>query len=273
MNLTDSKRDFKDIKYILTSSMRTKLLISLYEKGKNLEQLRNDIPKPSATILHGLKELENLSYVKKINKSYYLTSNGKLLAVNMIKLIENWFTIHKNETFWNTHDLDDLPKKAIRNIFLLKESECIVSTNTDLTRSLNRYLKILSESETIKIILPICSETHLMYMEKLLKKDSLKEIEIITSANILNSMNKIPKFRNILENDKIKVMTLNKELKVFLTCTDEYMTLSLFFKDNHFDDSQILINNSKNGLKWGHSLFNHFEKQTLIQKCKEDENG
>ena len=37
MNLTDSKRDFKDIKYILTSSMRTKLLISLYEKGKNLE--------------------------------------------------------------------------------------------------------------------------------------------------------------------------------------------------------------------------------------------
>ena len=64
MNLTDSKRDFRDIKYILTSSMRTKLLISLYEKGKNLEELRNDIPKPSATILHGLKELEKIKLKK-----------------------------------------------------------------------------------------------------------------------------------------------------------------------------------------------------------------
>ena len=68
--------DYKDMKYILTSTMRTKIIISIYEKSKNLEDLRTELEKPSATILHGLKELENLNYVKKLNKYYSLTSNG-----------------------------------------------------------------------------------------------------------------------------------------------------------------------------------------------------
>ena len=89
MNKTMKNNEFRDIKYILTSTMRTKLLISLKECGKNLEALRNDIPKPSATILHGLKELENMHYVKKVNKTYHLTSNGELLTINLLKLIEN----------------------------------------------------------------------------------------------------------------------------------------------------------------------------------------
>ena len=29
--------EFKNVKYILTSSMRTKLLLAIYEKSKNLE--------------------------------------------------------------------------------------------------------------------------------------------------------------------------------------------------------------------------------------------
>ena len=32
---------------------------------KNLDDLRIELEKPSATILHGLKELENLNFVKK----------------------------------------------------------------------------------------------------------------------------------------------------------------------------------------------------------------
>ena len=113
----NENHEFKNIKYILTSTMRTKLIISIYEKEKNLEELRNELKKPSATILHGLKELENLNFVKKINKNYSLTSNGYLLAVNMLKLIENWYSINKNEIFWNRHDLKCIPKDLLKKLF------------------------------------------------------------------------------------------------------------------------------------------------------------
>ena len=65
------KEEYQGIKYILTSTMRTKLLLSIYNESKNLDDLRIELEKPSATILHGLKELENLNFVKKVQKYYH----------------------------------------------------------------------------------------------------------------------------------------------------------------------------------------------------------
>ena len=63
-------KEFKDVKYILTSSMRAKLLLALYRIPKNLDELRSELKKPSATILHGLKELESINLVRKAQKYY-----------------------------------------------------------------------------------------------------------------------------------------------------------------------------------------------------------
>ena len=81
-------KEFSGLKYILTSEMRSKLLLTIYDDSKNLDDLRNELKKPSATILHGLKELENNNLVRKVQKYYELTSNGYLITTNMIKLIE-----------------------------------------------------------------------------------------------------------------------------------------------------------------------------------------
>ena len=35
------------------------------------------------------------------------------------------------------------------------------------------------------------------------------------------------------------------------------MSLTLFFKDGHYDDSQILIDKSQEGMKWGNLLYYH----------------
>ena len=59
MTSAETKRElseeFSGIKYILTSGMRSKLLIAMYENPKNLDELRNELKKPSATILPILK--------------------------------------------------------------------------------------------------------------------------------------------------------------------------------------------------------------------------
>ena len=110
MNIAKDKntQEFKNVKYLLTSSMRTLILVVLYEDKKNLNEIRDELQKPSATILHGLKELEDNNLIKKDRKYYKLTSNGYLLATNVIKLIDNWHAIDKNKIFWNNHDLDGI---------------------------------------------------------------------------------------------------------------------------------------------------------------------
>lgn len=262
--MNKNKKEYKDIKYILTSTMRTKLIISTYKKEKNLEDLRNELKKPSATILHGLKELENLNYIKKTNKYYSLTSNGYLLAINMIKLIENWYAVSKNEIFWNNHFLEDIPEKNLKNLYLLKNADCVNSINKDLSKPLTTYIELISKSKNLKIILPIFSEIHLNTLLNLVKKEKFEFLEIITTNEILKSIKENEDFNKTMKSSKkIKIKKLKKPVKIFLTCSEEYMTMNLFLKDGHYDDSQLLIDYTDEGLKWGKYLFKHYSMKII----------
>lgn len=248
--------EYKNIKYILTSTMRSRLILTMYKSPKNLEELRNELHKPSATILHGLKELENKNLIRKIQKQYQLTSNGFLLATNMVKLIENWSSINKNTDFWDTHNLTGIPKELLKNMYLLKDATYITSTTSDLSNAFNRYIKLISTSNELKIIMPIYSENHFKHMIELLNENKLKYLELIVNKEILNSMklNNVLK-KNLIKNKKVKIICVEDTLKLFLTYSPTFMSLTLFFKDGHYDDSQILIGKSENTLKWASELY------------------
>ena len=50
------------------------------------------------------------------------------------------------------------------------------------------------------------------------------------------------------------------DTKIFLTYSPNFISMTLFFKDGHYDDSQILIGESKNALKWGSKLYKKYNK-------------
>lgn len=252
-------REYRDIKYILTSNMRAKLLLALYEIPKNLDELRKELTKPSATILHGLKELETINLVKKAQKCYELTSNGYLLTTNMVKLIENWYALSKNEIFWDNHDLSDIPEEIMKNIYLLKDAEYINSTTSDLSIAFNKYINLISNSTELQMILPIYSENHFKHIIALLNEDKLKKIEIIITTEIYRSIETNETFRKeLLNSKKVNVIIINKPVTIFLTQSKEFMSLTLFFKDGHYDDSQILIAHDENAKKWAISLWEFY---------------
>ena len=248
-------KEFKDVKYILTSSMRAKLLLALYRIPRNLDELRNELKKPSATILHGLKELEAINLVRKAQKCYELTSNGYLLTTNMVKLIENWYSLDKNEAFWDNHDLTDIPDEIIKSIYLLKDAEYVNSTTSDLSIAFNRYIKLISNSRKLQIIMPIYSENHFKHMIDLLNNEKIDELRLIISKEIYDSICENESFKQeLLENEKVLIKITEDNLKIFLTYSEKFMSLTLFFKDGHYDDSQILIGKDKNALKWAYDL-------------------
>lgn len=247
--------EFSGIKYILTSSMRSKLLLVIYDGPKNLDELRNELKKPSATILHGLKELETINLIRKVQKYYELTSNGFLLTTNLVKLIENWYAINKNKTFWNGHDLDGIPDESLKDIYLLKNADYVASTTSDLSNAFNTYIQLISKATKLKIILPIYSENHLKHLIKLINGEKLKKLEMVVSEEILNSIeeNELLK-KELINNEKVEIECVKRELKFFLTYSEEFMSLTLFFKDGHYDDSQLLIAKGENAIKWAAAL-------------------
>lgn len=258
----NNTKEYQNVKFLLTSNIRTKLILAIHGGPKNLEELRKELKKPSATILHGLKELENMNIVKKSGKTYELTSNGYLLAVNMIKLIDNWYSINKNQKFWDNHDLEDIPQDMLKKIYLLKDAEYVHSTTSDLANAFNKYVELISESKELHIYLPIYSENHFKHIIEVLNSDELEYLELIVNEDILNSIDKNKDIKAVLiKNDKIDVKCVERPLKLFITYSESFMSLSLFFKDGHYDDSQMLISKNSDGIKWAKEIFKLMKKQ------------
>lgn len=254
--LKNETQEFKNVKYLLTSSMRTLILVVLYNNRKNLNEIRDELKKPSATILHGLKELEENNLVKKDRKYYSLTSNGYLLATNVIKLIDNWYTIEKNKFFWNNHDLSGIPESFLNKLYLLKDAEFISSTTSDLSNAFNMYVQLISTAKELKIILPIYSENHFKQFIKLLKSNQLENLTIMLNTKILQMIKRSRYLKkSLLEDERVSIIEISDEPKLFLTFSKDFMTLTLFFKDAHYDDSQIIVDKHKSAIKWSENLF------------------
>ncbi len=256
-----NEAEFQNVKYLLTSSMRTLILVVLYNESKNLNEIRNELKKPSATILHGLKELEDNNLIRKERKYYSLTSNGHILATNIIKLINNWYSIENNEIFWNNHELSGIPKTFLNKLYLLKDVEFVSSTTSDLSNAFNTYINLISSARKLTIILPIYSENHFNNFIDLVKSDDLKHLRIILNSKILKSMQRSRYIKKLLlENKKVEIIETEEDPKLFLTYSEDFMTLTLFFEDGHYDDSQIIIGENKNAIKWAEELFNYYNK-------------
>lgn len=255
-------QEFKNVKYLLTSSMRTLILVVLYNDRKNLNEIRDELKKPSATILHGLKELEENNLIKKDRKYYELTSNGYLLATNIIKLIDNWYALEKNKYFWNDHDLSGIPENLLNKLYLLKDAEFISSTTSDLSNAFNKYIELISTTTELTIMIPIYSENHLKYLIKLLKNGNLKRLTLLVNTEIFRTMKRSRYLKkSLLENENVNIIETGENFKIFLTFCKDFMTLTLFFKDNHYDDSQIIIDKHKSAIKWSEELFAYYKRR------------
>ncbi|MDR2967921.1 MAG: DUF1724 domain-containing protein [Methanobacteriaceae archaeon] len=257
--------EFSYIRHILSSTMRTKLLLSLYNNKKKLATLRDDLKKPSATILHGIKELEKNSLIKKFDKYYSLSSTGYILAVNLIKLIEKWYSIGHNIDFWKNQDISAIPSQYLKEIGIFQNPEYIISDENDLIKPLNEYIKLISKSNKLKIALPIFSKVHLDAIVH--KLDNNCDIELIIDENIFESINsngyRKKLFKNSNYNEKrnnLKIWKVKENLNLFLTVCEDFLSLSLFFEDGSYNDSKILLDKSEKAIDWGLSLFNHYKE-------------
>ena len=77
-NVVEKYDDFLNVRFLLASEMRPRLLLLLLDSNYDLNGFRDALKKPSASVLHGLNELESINLIKKNFKSYALTSKGTL---------------------------------------------------------------------------------------------------------------------------------------------------------------------------------------------------
>jgi predicted transcriptional regulator len=260
INLFDDVYD--DFKFLAISNVRTKIMISLSFGTKNLKILREETSLNSSTILHAMNQLDKKNLVTRKAEFYSLSSTGKITALKLINVIKALSSLKSHQKFWMEHDINGIPEPFLWRIGSLKDSSIIESTNSNLTKPFNTYLKLLSAEKQVKAVSPMFFSHHINHIVEILKHEG--KVDIILTQEVLESIleysNK-SKFEKLIKSSRLNIWVTG-ELGVAFTTTPNFFIMGLFSSDGTYDLSSNLLSHNKDAIGWGNELFDYYRKRS-----------
>ncbi|MDR0471753.1 MAG: DUF1724 domain-containing protein [Nitrososphaerota archaeon] len=251
----------------LRSDLKLSILLSLLEGKKKLGDIGKETKTRETTILHALKELEQLELTTKSDGTYQLTTLG-VLEIQICKgSYQSFDILKKYKDFWLTHDISCIPPTLMMKIGDLTDSVLIKATATDLQKVHETYIELLLSSKTMLGISPIFHSEYVYAVTEILRQGG--NISLIVTPEILeNIQQRDPDPENTSKHisDGSLEIYLNDDLKVGLTITEKVWSLGLFSLSGEYDYTRDLRGNGEEGLEWGKQLFRKMlEKSTKVQ--------
>jgi predicted transcriptional regulator len=253
---------------ILRSEIKTNILLNLYKKKMALAELRAEVGSRDTTILHALKDLEDLKLTDKFERKYMLTTLGIMEAVILQGYSITTETLSKFRDFWLQHEIKTIPPQLQRRIGDLYDSILIKNESSELAKVHENFLKILQNSKKIIGISPIFHPEWMGAFSYVLSQGA--SVELILTGEILEKIMKsielpITKkeerelLTNYLKKERLKIF-LNEAPRVALTITENAFTMGLFNQSGEYDYSVDLVSFEHQALEWGRDLFQYFLK-------------
>nr|WP_295165069.1 ArsR family transcriptional regulator [uncultured Methanosphaera sp.] len=255
---------YDHIDYVCRSELRLEILYALMRGDKTSEELNEKLNIQKTNLLRTLKELEEAKFVQKKAKKYSLTSVGNLVIRNTNQFFENFFCVSKHEEFWETHSLVNIPFRFIRNINIWKNAELVKSSGLVYNKPMNTLLRRCGSASRFRVVLPIFSLFHLeIFLDAIYENNGL--MDLITSKIVYDAIVEsdiADDFLKACEDGYVRVwIDYDNEINMFLTATDKFYSLSLFYMDNSYDDATMLISDDENYFKKIDNIFDCYTKK------------
>ncbi len=240
-----------DLKFITSSDIRSKIIISLKEGQKKLGDLKDEVHMRSSSILHSMSQLESRDLIIREFQSYSLSQTGEMIAIILIDMINSFSLIKKHKEFWLDHELKEIPEELIDQIECLGDFKVI---NSPILDSLGQFIfkELFCKSKVIKGII-----SPLIIYDELKVANEKDNIHIILADNTLNEV--LDFENNTIE--KIKLWKIKEDLKLVLIVTDNFLLLKLPELNEKQDFPSYLMSETEESIKWGNKLFNYYLNQ------------
>ena len=264
--VTIYKKVEKNLRFLTSSGLRNKIILSLSDGMKDLEDIKTETGSDSSTIIHAVRDMEQEKLIIEIKEGYHLTPVGKILSLKLLDLVKTLYTLEKHQDFWLNHDINGIPDEFLERIHELKEYDIISSSPKNIWRSFSMYLELVRKAKEFRGVSPIFHPDFVTIIEKLAKKKI--DIHIIVTDDILDSILRTLDTRQrkvlleILKTDNFGLWITDLNPRVAFTVTNSTLSLALFSKDGTFDTSHNLISKYNQSLKWGRELFDYYLKES-----------
>ncbi|MCQ1535892.1 winged helix-turn-helix domain-containing protein [Methanosarcina sp. KYL-1] len=249
------KSELMDLVFL--SEKRKNLLLFLKSGPKSMDEIRDTLQASSTSILPQIKKLKEQNLVVQQDKTYELSSIGKVLVEKMQPLVNTMELFEDNFEYWAERDLQGIPPFLRRRIGELGKCKLI---KPDLNRMFEfdpEFMENLFSSEHVLEILAYFHPDLTTICRELTK--TRVEISLIMADSVLQRCIEDHRedLRNLLGLEYVKIFRYSGDLRIAdLTVTDKFLMISLFPRDRNFD-RESLISYDPSALKWGTDLFSY----------------
>lgn len=244
----------EEIKYISNSFIRLDIVGTLFSRSKTMKEINSDTGLSYSSISSNIHNLELGGYVFREFNKYHLSNIMNIYFENILDFQKTIITLDNLRRFFNNHCVNKLPKNAILNLFLLKDSYLLESGEIDIYKTRTFILHSLNNAKYVKGILPNTFSTMGEKLNELVSKN--RKVELLISDEIYSTFCK-----NIDFKPNLKVNSFENKSNFSLLITDEVIILSLFRVDGIFDQNRLLISKTERGKKWANMLFEEFKNK------------
>lgn len=251
-----------DIRFLAQSEIRLKILSELDKEPNNVTGLVRQTNITYSSVSSNVCKLEKHNLIRRIKNKYYVNPMTKVYFKTLMDFKSSVDMINEYNSFWSKHNIKQLSITSVKQITDLKNSELIETTPIDIYKTHNTIKEQLMNSKNVKAIFPYLHPDYPGIIERIIKKGG--KIELIVPQSIYKEL--IFRInRNIrlkaMKKGKLKIHNFKDELFLYLTISNENMSLGLFKTDGSFDQNRILISDNTNATIWAEELFDHIKMQ------------
>ena len=252
----------EDIKFLAKSEIRLKILSELNKKPNSVTGLVRQTNITYSSVSNNVCKLEKHNLIRRIKNKYYVNPMTKVYFNTLIDFKNSVEMIRNYNSFWSKHNINQLSITSVKQISDLKYAKLVETTPIDIYKTHNATKRQLTMSKNVKGIFPYLHPEYPTIIEKILKRGG--SVELIVSQNIFKELtfriNRELRLKAIKE-EKLKIYNFKEDLNLYLTISDESMSLGLFKTDGSFDQNRILISDNINSKIWAEDLFKHIKMQ------------
>lgn len=252
-----------DIKFLTASDVRTKIILSLSESDKGLNEFRSELDLQSSSISRALKALEKEDMVFKREDKYFLSGFGKIIGLKLENIFKSVHTIKKCEKIWLNHYINGIPSFLIKKMGSFNNSFIIESTHMDIIKPYTYYSEILSKCNKIRAISSIFYYPFLQLYEERFENNA--EVEMILTTLILDVVLKtipLDRLEEMISSGYFKLLEIDEDVNMQFTVTEEFVSIGLFSDEGLYDATMMLISYDADAISWGNELFDHYLKKS-----------
>jgi predicted transcriptional regulator len=258
------EKHHKLIHLIYSSRLKIQILLTLLGGNAPLSRLRDVTGSTSQAVIPKIRTLESLSLIESIDYEYRLTPIGRIVAESIENYIYLMGGIDKHQTFLATHDLSDIPKEFLRRIGDLQLADVKFDTTTDMFFVYRHYLDILKDARYIHGISSAASPGLASFLAE--KVAQGVPVELVVSQEVVAVLKEEPyvsNLRQIAGSGNFILWITGQSIKIGLTITDKYLSLSLYkLGTNQYDTSTDLFSDDPTAVAWGEGLFTYFRDRS-----------